>query len=82
MPRSTVGAGDSTLAGFLFDDGAPEERLRRAVSWGSAAKPANTTIPGPADINDEGVVVVPNPTCPALTDLPAKLGSGSRAQRP
>lgn len=84
VPRSTVGAGDSTLAGFLFDDGAPEERLRRAVSWGSAAVALpGTTIPGPADINDEGVVVVPEPDLSLpITDLPAKLGSEAARSRP
>ena len=84
VPRSTVGAGDSTLAGFLFDDGAPEERLRRAVSWGSAAVALpGTTIPGPADINDEGGVVVPEPDLSLpITDLPAKLGSEAARSRP
>ena len=54
VPRSTVGAGDSTLAGFLFDDGAPEERLRRAVSGSAAVALPGTTIPGPADITTKG----------------------------
>lgn len=79
VPRSTVGAGDSALAGYLFDDAAPEDRLRRAVAWGSAAVSLpGTTIPGPGDVSDDGVVVVaePDPSLP-VSDLPAKLGSGA-----
>ncbi|MBR2012807.1 MAG: hexose kinase [Clostridia bacterium] len=34
---STVGAGDSAIAGFLSCDDAPEKRLRYAVAYGSAA---------------------------------------------
>lgn len=34
---STIGAGDSSIAGFIACDGTPEERLRMAVSYGSAA---------------------------------------------
>lgn len=35
--RSTIGAGDSTIAGFVSGEGSPEEKLRRAVAFGSAA---------------------------------------------
>ncbi|MEY9213506.1 1-phosphofructokinase [Thermobifida halotolerans] len=79
VPRSTVGAGDSALAGYLLDGAEPEERLRRAVAWGSAAVALpGTTIPGPADVTLEGVVVVPEPD-PSLpvADLPEVLGAGS-----
>jgi len=34
---STIGAGDSTIAGFIACEGTTEERLRTAVSYGSAA---------------------------------------------
>ena len=34
---STIGAGDSSIAGFIAAGGTPEERLRTAVSYGSAA---------------------------------------------
>ena len=34
---STIGAGDSTIAGFIAKNKSPEERLRTAVSFGSAA---------------------------------------------
>lgn len=52
---STVGAGDSSLFGYLLaaEEGAPpEERLARAVAYGSAAaRLPGTTIPGPVDVN-------------------------------
>ena len=62
--RSTVGAGDSALAGFLAHEGAPEERLRRAVAWGTAAVSLpGTTAPRPEDVTDDGVTstTVPDP---------------------
>lgn len=34
---STIGAGDSSIAGFISCEGLPEERLKTAVSYGSAA---------------------------------------------
>jgi len=52
--RSTVGAGDSTIAGFLVAEAihAPaEERLRTAVAYGSGAcMTQGTRPPKPADI--------------------------------
>lgn len=36
-PLSTIGAGDSAIAGFIAADTVPEESLRRAVSYGTAA---------------------------------------------
>jgi 1-phosphofructokinase len=51
VPRSTVGAGDAALAGFLAADGAMPEALRAAVAWGAAAvQLPGTGMPGPADI--------------------------------
>lgn len=51
---STVGAGDSSLAGYLLADvagEAPEGRLRRAVQYGSAAASlAGTQAPTPDDL--------------------------------
>ncbi len=35
--RSTIGAGDSSIAGFIACQGSAEERLKTAVSYGSAA---------------------------------------------
>ena len=58
---STVGAGDSSLFGYLLGDlrGAePAERLRLAVAYGSAAAGLpGTTIPTPAHIRPELVEV-------------------------
>jgi 1-phosphofructokinase len=59
--RSTVGAGDSTLSGYLLadlDGLDPADRLRRAIAYGTAAvQLPGTTIPTPADVNEEAVVV-------------------------
>jgi 1-phosphofructokinase len=60
---STVGAGDSTLAGWLASDGAPApERLRTAVAWGRAAVLLpGTELPGPGQIDLTSVRVVTDP---------------------
>ena len=48
VPRSTVGAGDAALAGFLAAGGAMPEALRAAVAWGAAAvQLPGTGMPGP-----------------------------------
>ncbi|WP_210479378.1 1-phosphofructokinase family hexose kinase [Naasia sp. SYSU D00948] len=56
QPRSTVGAGDSALAGYLLADtrGAQaDERLRRAVAHGAAAAALpGSEMPAPADVHD------------------------------
>jgi 1-phosphofructokinase len=58
VPRSTVGAGDAALAGFLATDGRATEALRAAVAWGAAAvKLPGTGMPGPADIDVDAVSV-------------------------
>ncbi|MFW0790354.1 1-phosphofructokinase family hexose kinase [Gordonia sp. CPCC 205333] len=47
-PRSTVGAGDASLAGYLLaelDGQTPPDRLRRAVAYGSAAAALPGTQP-------------------------------------
>ncbi|MEE2035288.1 1-phosphofructokinase family hexose kinase [Rhodococcus chondri] len=53
VARSTVGAGDSSLAGFLLAEQAglgPADRLRHAVAYGSAAVALpGTELPGPVD---------------------------------
>ena len=59
---STVGAGDTALAGYLGTDGPPAERLRAAVAWGRAA----VLLPGsavhdPQDIHLDAVQVVGQP---------------------
>lgn len=54
-PVSTVGAGDSSLAGLLsghLEDLAPAERLRRAVAYGSGATALpGTGVPSPDQID-------------------------------
>ena len=59
--RSTVGAGDASLAGYLLADlrglEAPE-RLREAVAYGAAAASLNgSTMPREEDLNRDDVVV-------------------------
>jgi 1-phosphofructokinase len=58
---STVGAGDSSLAGYLLADVAgdpPEARLRRSVQYGAAAASLpGTQAPTPADLPAGEVVV-------------------------
>jgi 1-phosphofructokinase len=51
VPSSTVGAGDSTLAGYLAAEGPPGERLRLAVAWGRAAVLLpGSAVPEPSDV--------------------------------
>ena len=58
---STVGAGDSSLFGYLLGDlraAAPPERLRLAVAYGAAAAGLpGTTIPAPEHLHPELVEV-------------------------
>ncbi|MBV2363574.1 1-phosphofructokinase [Streptomonospora nanhaiensis] len=62
VPRSTVGAGDCSLAGYLSAEGPPEERLCRAVAWGAAAVAMpGTTVPGPEDLRAGEVRLVADP---------------------
>ena len=72
---STVGAGDSSLFGYLLGDLrglAPTDRLALAVGYGSAAAALpGTTIPRPADVHADRVAVreltAPTRTAPADT---------------
>lgn len=61
IARSTVGAGDSSLAGYLIADTeglSPAARLARAVAYGSAAVSLpGTTIPRPTDTRPDQVTV-------------------------
>lgn len=62
VPVSTVGAGDSTLAGYLALAGDPPERLRRAVAWGRAAVLLpGSAVPRPSDVRTAEVDVVADP---------------------
>ncbi|WP_423299461.1 1-phosphofructokinase family hexose kinase [Glutamicibacter nicotianae] len=61
IPRSTVGAGDSSLAGYLLADAAgasAPERLRNAVAYGAAATQLpGSTIPTESDLTAGAVTV-------------------------
>ncbi|MCW5953045.1 MAG: 1-phosphofructokinase [Propionibacteriaceae bacterium] len=63
--RSTVGAGDSSVAGYVLAEtrgAAPAERLRTAVAYGSAAASlAGTGLPRPDQI-DPAAVTIRSPT--------------------
>jgi 1-phosphofructokinase len=51
VPRSTVGAGDALLAGFLAAGGEGPEALAEGVAWGAAACVLpGTAVPGPGDL--------------------------------
>lgn len=63
-PRSTVGAGDALLAGYLASGGGTaagpgaHAALAEAVAWGSAAAALpGSGMPGPGDISRDGVRV-------------------------
>ncbi|MCU1578705.1 MAG: 1-phosphofructokinase [Rhodoglobus sp.] len=65
-PRSTVGAGDSFLAGFLArfsaDETDVESALLEALAWGAAAASLpGTSVPGPGDITHSNVQLVWQP---------------------
>ena len=59
--QSTVGAGDSSVAGYVLAavrGGDEAERLRTAMAYGSAAASLpGTTLPGPGDLPAETAVV-------------------------
>jgi 1-phosphofructokinase len=85
--RSTVGAGDSSLAGYLLADlsGAPPaERLRTAVAYGSAAAAMpGSALPTPALVDGDAVLVTAGTPAtarsapPGTTPAPA-VGRGVR----
>jgi 1-phosphofructokinase len=58
-PRSTVGAGDATLAGFLAAGGSGAEALAEAVAWGTAAVALpGSRMPGPSDLDRDAVKTI------------------------
>ena len=69
VPRSTVGAGDSSLAGYVRAEvggAVPPQRLQMAVAYGSAAAALpGTTLPTPAEIDLAAVQVSPISPIPA-----------------
>jgi 1-phosphofructokinase len=59
-PRSTVGAGDALLAGFLAGGGRGAKALAAGVAWGTAAcLLPGTAMPGPSDIDRAAVQIHP-----------------------
>jgi 1-phosphofructokinase len=55
-PRSTVGAGDAMLAGFLSAGGSGVAALAEAVAWGTAAVSLpGSRMPGPTDLDRNAV---------------------------
>jgi 1-phosphofructokinase len=75
VPRSTVGAGDSSLAGYVRADvegAAPAQRLGMAVAYGSAAAALpGSALPGPAEVDLDTVVVTPTASLPNAQTNPA-----------
>ncbi|KWX23438.1 1-phosphofructokinase [Mycolicibacterium wolinskyi] len=63
VPRSTVGAGDASLAGYLraaVGGVEPPRRLRMAVAYGSAAAALpGSALPAPAQLDLDAVRVTP-----------------------
>jgi 1-phosphofructokinase len=60
VPRSTVGAGDALLAGFLAAGGEGPEALAEGVAWGAAACVLpGTAVPGPGDLRRDLVQTHP-----------------------
>lgn len=60
--RSTVGAGDSTLAGYLACGVRGTEALRTAVAFGAAAVSLpGSAMPGPSDVHTDQVHVEESP---------------------
>ena len=56
--RSNVGAGDSSLAGFLVAGGRGPEALASAVAHGAAAvRLPGSVMPAPADLDPAAVTV-------------------------
>jgi 1-phosphofructokinase len=79
-PRSTVGAGDALLAGFLAAGARGPQALAEAVAWGTAAVALpGSRMPAPADIADirrDGVRLLghPLPRTPSPAE-PEALGA-------
>ncbi len=74
VARSTVGAGDASLAGYLRADvggAVPPERLQMAVAYGSAAAALpGSALPTPAQVDLAGVRVTPiAPISPTTTKV-------------
>lgn len=79
---STVGAGDSTLAGYLIGRTAGEEpcsALTRAVAYGAAAaRLRGTGVPTPDDVRLDAVTVTPLTTSEVPSDPAATRPTATR----
>ncbi|MET7419789.1 1-phosphofructokinase [Dactylosporangium sp. NPDC005555] len=61
-PRSTVGAGDALLAGFLAAGAHGAAALAEGLAWGAAAVSLpGSRMPGPADLIRHNVTIHPQP---------------------
>jgi len=61
-PRSTVGAGDALLAGFLAGGARGPDALAEGLAWGAAAvRLPGSRMPGPADIRRDTVRIDSRP---------------------
>ena len=82
--RSTVGAGDCSLAGYLLADLAgapPAERLRTAVAYGAAsASLPGSAVPTPAQVDVAAVRVTAGRPAPAARTAPAVPAAGRDAR--
>jgi 1-phosphofructokinase len=81
--RSTVGAGDSSLAGYVLADLGgldPAGRLRNAVAYGSAsAALPGSAVPTPAQADPASVTVTPGlPTRPTPAEAVPAAGADAR----
>jgi 1-phosphofructokinase len=81
--RSTVGAGDSSLAGYVLADLGgfdPAGRLRNAVAYGSAsAALPGSAVPTPAQADPASVAVTPGlPTRPTPAEAVPAAGADAR----
>jgi len=57
-PRSSVGAGDALLAGFLAAGGRGADALAEGLAWGAAAVCLpGSQMPGPTDLNHTNVTI-------------------------
>jgi 1-phosphofructokinase len=77
--RSTVGAGDSSLAGYLLADLAgapPAERLRTAVAYGAAsASLPGSAVPTPAQVDVAAVRVTAGAPGTSIASSPGSASS-------
>ncbi len=61
-PRSSVGAGDALLAGFLAGGGRGSRSLAEGLAWGAAAvRQPGSRMPGPGDLTRADVRIHPRP---------------------